>query len=131
MPEYLAPGVYVEEVSTGSKPIEGVSTSTTGLAGVTERGPVSVPQLVTSRGEYRKVAVLGAVAVHVSLGLPLQLGHAIGAKVRHVSRTADPAYTAGITLSAAAIAGQSQIAVTSVAADITNLVALTPAAPEL
>ena len=38
MPEYLAPGVYVEEVDTGSKPIEGVSTSTTGLVGVTERG---------------------------------------------------------------------------------------------
>ena len=25
MPEYLAPGVYVEEIDTGSKPIEGVS----------------------------------------------------------------------------------------------------------
>jgi hypothetical protein len=55
MPEYLAPGVYVEEVNTGSKPIEGVSTSTAGLIGVTERGPVHVPMLVTSYGEYRRV----------------------------------------------------------------------------
>ena len=39
MPEYLAPGVYVEEIDTGSKPIEGVSTSTAGMIGVTERGP--------------------------------------------------------------------------------------------
>lgn len=54
MPEYLAPGVYLEEVDTGSKPIEGVSTSTCGLVGVTERGPVGVPLLVTSAGEFTR-----------------------------------------------------------------------------
>jgi phage tail sheath protein FI len=52
MPEYLAPDVYVEEVDTGSKPIEGVSTSTAGMFGMTERGPVDVPIVVTSYGEY-------------------------------------------------------------------------------
>ena len=31
MPEYLAPGVYVEEITFRSKSIEGVPTSTTGL----------------------------------------------------------------------------------------------------
>ena len=55
MPEYLAPGVYVEDISMGSKPIEGVSTSTAGLVGVAERGPVNVPQLVTSYGEYQRL----------------------------------------------------------------------------
>jgi len=55
MPEYLAPAVYVEEVDTGSKPIEGVSTSTAGMVGVTERGPGNVPMLVTSTGEYRRL----------------------------------------------------------------------------
>jgi phage tail sheath protein FI len=54
MPEYLAPGVYVEEVDTGPKPIEGVSTSTTGAVGVTERGPIDVPILVTSTGEFQR-----------------------------------------------------------------------------
>jgi phage tail sheath protein FI len=54
MPEYLAPGVYVEEVDTGTKPIEGVSTSTAGMLGVTERGPVNVPILITSYGEYTR-----------------------------------------------------------------------------
>ncbi len=54
MPEYLAPGVYVEEVDTGSKPIEGVSTSTAGMAGVSERGPVNVPILVTSFGQFTR-----------------------------------------------------------------------------
>ena len=52
MPEYLAPAVYVEEIDTGNKPIEGVSTSTAGMIGVTERGPANVPILVTSYGEY-------------------------------------------------------------------------------
>jgi phage tail sheath protein FI len=47
MPEYLAPGVYVEEVSFGAKPIEGVSTSTAAFLGATERGPES-PRLMTS-----------------------------------------------------------------------------------
>lgn len=54
MPEYLAPGVYVEEIDTGNKPIEGVSTSTAGMIGVTERGPVDVPILVTSTGEFTR-----------------------------------------------------------------------------
>ena len=48
MAEYLAPGVYVEEVDTGPRPIEGVSTSTAGVVGVAERGPVNRPILITS-----------------------------------------------------------------------------------
>ena len=52
MPEYLAPGVYTEEISTGPVPIEGVSTSTTGMAGPTPRGPVR-PRLVTSWLEFQ------------------------------------------------------------------------------
>ncbi len=54
MPEYLSPGVYVEERDTGSKPIEGVSTSTTGMVGISERGPVNVPILITSYGEFTR-----------------------------------------------------------------------------
>jgi Bacteriophage tail sheath protein len=54
MPEYLAPGVYVEEVDTGSKPIEGVSTSTSGMVGVTERGPVNSPTFVTGFADYTR-----------------------------------------------------------------------------
>src|ERR1044071_7509987 len=54
MPEYLAPGVYVEEVPSGIKPIEGVSTSTTGFIGETERGPTGA-QFVTSFAEYQRI----------------------------------------------------------------------------
>lgn len=53
MPEYLAPGVYVEEAGEGPRPIEGVSTSTAGMAGQTERGPM-VPRPVTSWTEYQR-----------------------------------------------------------------------------
>jgi phage tail sheath protein FI len=55
MPEYLAPGVYIEEVESGPKPIEGVSTSTAGMVGMTVRGPVDgLPQLVTSFADFRR-----------------------------------------------------------------------------
>jgi uncharacterized protein len=53
MPEYLSPGVYVEEISTGPRPIEGVSTSTAGFVGQTEKGP-EYPLLVSSWVEYQR-----------------------------------------------------------------------------
>jgi phage tail sheath protein FI len=56
MPEYLSPGVYIEEQDTGPEPIEGVSTSVTGFVGVTQRGPLDTdpPVLVTSYPEYQR-----------------------------------------------------------------------------
>ena len=54
MPEYLSPGVYVEEIEIGSKPIEGVSTSTAGFLGEAERGPTT-PRLVTSWLQFQRV----------------------------------------------------------------------------
>ncbi|WP_253738337.1 phage tail sheath subtilisin-like domain-containing protein [Halohasta salina] len=53
MPEYQSPGVYVEEVDTGSKSVEGASTSTAGFLGETERGPVE-PTLITSFGQFKR-----------------------------------------------------------------------------
>lgn len=53
MPEYLSPGVYVEEISLGPKPIEGVSTSTAGFLGATERGP-EPPRLITSWLDFQR-----------------------------------------------------------------------------
>ena len=54
MPEYQAPGVYVEETSFRARPIEGVSTGTVAFLGETERGTLE-PRLVTSRAEYRRI----------------------------------------------------------------------------
>lgn len=52
MPSYLHPGVYIEEIPSGSKPIEGVSTSTTAFIGATFRGPVNTPTLIGTWDEY-------------------------------------------------------------------------------
>src|SRR4030067_1740571 len=55
MPEYLAPGVYVEEVSYRSKSIEGVSTTTTGFVGPCRYGPVNLnPDILTSLGDFER-----------------------------------------------------------------------------
>jgi phage tail sheath protein FI len=55
MPEYLAPGVYVEETSFRSKSIEGVSTTTTGFVGPCRYGPVTEPaDIITSLGEFER-----------------------------------------------------------------------------
>ena len=54
MPEYLAPGVYVEEIERGPKPIEGVATSTAAFLGETERGPLK-PRLTTSYNDYLRL----------------------------------------------------------------------------
>lgn len=76
MPEYLAPGVYVEEVSFRAPSIEGVGTTTTGFAGPTRTGPVGgmpygglpanntpvagspsggIPELLTSFGDFQNI----------------------------------------------------------------------------
>src|SRR5713226_9604979 len=43
MPEYLSPGVYVEEVPSAVKPIAGVSTSTAGFVGVIAGPTLDIP----------------------------------------------------------------------------------------
>src|SRR6266508_207123 len=56
MPEYLAPGVYVEEVSFRAKSIEGVSTSTTAFIGPARFGPLSgEPELLTSFNQFERI----------------------------------------------------------------------------
>jgi uncharacterized protein len=56
MPEYLSPGVYIEEIDAGPRPIQGVGTSTAGMVGFTQRGPVEgLPTLITSFLEFQRV----------------------------------------------------------------------------
>jgi phage tail sheath protein FI len=56
MPEYLSPGVYVEEYESGSVPMAGVGTSTAGFIGLAEKGPViGKPQFVTSFSDYMRI----------------------------------------------------------------------------
>lgn len=53
MPEYLHPGVYIEEIERGPRPIEGVPTSTSAFLGEAERGSTK-PRMVTSYKEYQR-----------------------------------------------------------------------------
>src|SRR5262245_17105867 len=53
--ELLHPGVYVQEVSSGARPIEGVSTSTAAFFGKAEKGPLATPTMVTSFLEFQRV----------------------------------------------------------------------------
>lgn len=55
MPEYLAPGVFVEEVSSGIKPIEGVGTATGAFVGRARKGPLNKPQLITNPTQFATV----------------------------------------------------------------------------
>ncbi|KGK41333.1 hypothetical protein LH51_15535, partial [Nitrincola sp. A-D6] len=55
MTAYLSPGVYIEEVPSANKAIQGASTSTAGMVGLTERGPIGVPTLVTSPGAFKRI----------------------------------------------------------------------------
>ena len=77
MPEYLAPGVYVEETSFRAKSIEGVGTSTTAFVGPTRKGPFragddtpETPELLTSYGDFERIyggfddLALGGVRCH-------------------------------------------------------------------
>ncbi|MFE3579759.1 phage tail sheath subtilisin-like domain-containing protein [Streptomyces vinaceus] len=52
MPSYLSPGVYVEEVASGSRPIEGVGTSVAAFVGLAPAGPLNEPTLVTNWTQY-------------------------------------------------------------------------------
>src|SRR5215831_9627705 len=55
MPEYVAPGVYVEEIATGVKPIQGVDTSTVGFIGIARSGPLDTPVgPMTSLAEFER-----------------------------------------------------------------------------
>jgi hypothetical protein len=52
MPNYLSPGVYVEEVEAGSRPIEGVGTAVAAFVGLAMRGPANTPTLVTNWSQF-------------------------------------------------------------------------------
>lgn len=52
MPDYLSPGVYMEEVPPAERPIESVGTSTAGFVGTAPKGPVDDPQLITNWSQF-------------------------------------------------------------------------------
>lgn len=55
MPEYLSPGIYMEEVDKGARPIEGVGTAMAAFVGYAPAGPIGKPRLITSWSQYKEV----------------------------------------------------------------------------
>ena len=79
MPTYLSPGVYMEEVSSGSKPIEGVGTAVAAFVGFAEKGPANQPTLVTNWTQFTQSFgdfVEGSYLAHAVYGYFLNGGGA-------------------------------------------------------
>ena len=51
-PQYLSPGVYMEEVDRGSRPIEGVGTAVAAFVGFAQQGPINQPTLITNWTQF-------------------------------------------------------------------------------
>ena len=104
MPEYLAPGVYVEETSFRTKSIEGVSTSTAAFVGPTRFGPTwGSPELLTSVADFERIyGSLDPLTFEDGNGsIPNYLAQAVraffnnGGQRLYVSRTFHPGATDG------------------------------------
>lgn len=108
MATYLSPGVYVEEIPSGSRPIEGVSTSITAFVGKAKRGPVANRDpdgtvLIHSFEDY--IEAFGAVeSKDDSMGLAVSAFFQNGGRDAYIARLAgeDPPAAA----SSAGVGGQ-------------------------
>ncbi len=68
---YLTPGVYVEEVDRGTKPIEGVGTAVCAFVGVAETGPVGQATMIANWTQYTDTFggfIPGAYLAHAVYG---------------------------------------------------------------
>jgi phage tail sheath protein FI len=98
MPEYLAPGVFVEEVSYRSKSIEGVSTTTTGFIGPTRYGPLDGDlEVITSLTDYeatygdgRQLEFEGGAVMHNYVWHAVRVFFEQGGKRLFVKRVYEP-----------------------------------------
>ena len=98
MPAYLHPGVYLEEIGSGARPVDAVATSVTVFVGEATRGPIATPTLVHSQDDYE--AVFGPLASATdTMGLAAGAFYRNGGKDAYFVRVADP--TAANTKAAA------------------------------
>lgn len=64
------PGVYIEEIPSGVRTIAGVATSVTAFLGRARRGPVEVPTLINSFGDFERI--FGGLWVDGALGFAVR-----------------------------------------------------------
>lgn len=76
MPEYLAPGVFVEEIDSGSKPIEGVGVNTAAFIGYAKSGEFNKPTFITNWTQF--CSNFGEEENAITFGLVKELGLSVG-----------------------------------------------------
>jgi phage tail sheath protein FI len=76
MPEYLAPGLFVEEIDSGSKPIEGVGTNTAAFIGYAKSGEFNKPIFISNWTQF--VNTYGQDETTIVTGLVKELGVSVG-----------------------------------------------------
>ncbi|HET6358888.1 phage tail sheath family protein [Streptomyces sp.] len=52
MPNYLSPGVYLEEMESGSRPVEGVGTAVAAFIGFADQGPLNEPVRISNWSQF-------------------------------------------------------------------------------
>src|SRR3954453_8289262 len=101
MATYLHPGVYLEEISSGAKPIESVATSIAAFVGEAAKGPAGVATLIQKVDDYE--SAYGEIASEDdSMGLAVQAFYLNGGKSPYICRLVG----AGSSAAAGAITGQ-------------------------
>jgi hypothetical protein len=101
MASYLHPGVYIEEIPSGAKPIEGVSTSVTAFVGAASRGTAGAPILIGKWDDY--VAEFGSiVSERDHMGLAVQAFYLNGGGAAYICRLVG----AGSTSASTSVNGQ-------------------------
>lgn len=93
---YLSPGVYVEEVSGGIKPIAGVGTSTGAFVGNAEKGVTDKAVLVTNWSQF--VNEFGSFSSHAYLAYGVFGFFSEGGTSCYVVRVAKDPATAAVTI---------------------------------
>ncbi len=91
MPAYLHPGVYVEEIPSGAKPIEGVATSVAAFVGAAKKGPAGEPILIHTWDDY--VRTFGPIGSKEDwMGLAVSAFYLNGGRDAYIGRlvTTDP-----------------------------------------
>ena len=88
MAEYLAPGVYIEEVPTNSHPIDGVPTSTAAFIDIFEQGPMDKAVRIDSYADFERV--FGGLHAGSEASYAIRQYFLNGGRVAWVVRVDDP-----------------------------------------
>ena len=88
MTEYLAPGVYVEEVPFRSHPIEGVPTSNAAFIDIFEQGPIGKAVKIECYSDFERV--FGGLHVGSEASYAIRQYYLNGGRVAWVVRVDDP-----------------------------------------